>query len=185
MRRAHLLRRSSATSRCPGGCAIERQFLKPNERNPGVPTSATSVRISPVCASCIRTSSRTCARSGALIVTYEPRTSTSLFNALRMRAVVPRSSVSLCDQGDVIRRCATSSPEISRSLFSGGQFRAQHLRRGPVASHASSLRPERFLNPSTATDLRIWTFGLVEREWLRMDPVKGVPQVEPSCHGQH
>src|SRR5258708_22641846 len=87
---------------------------------------------------------------------YEPSTSTSLFRASPMRALVPRSSESAEGHGADTRRLETSSPETSRNL-SPPESSVLNISERAAASQASSARPDRFCNPSTATDLRICT----------------------------
>jgi hypothetical protein len=84
---------------------------------------------------------------------YEPRSSTPLFKAVPMRAVVWRPSVLDCDQGAEMRRLATSSPGTSLS-FSPVVSSVLSISYNAVASQSSSVRPDALWNPRTATDLR-------------------------------
>src|SRR5579863_258601 len=70
-----------------------------------------------------------------------------------MRAVVSGASVLVCDQGDAIRRLATSSPGTSLSL-SPEVSSVLNISERAVASQSSWVRPEVLWKPSTATDLR-------------------------------
>src|SRR5579863_6744416 len=87
------------------------------------------------------------------MLVYDPRTSTSLFSAVPMRAVVSRPSVLVRGHGDERRRLATSSPGTTLNL-SPVASSVLNISANAVASHSSSVRPDRLWNPRTATDLR-------------------------------
>src|ERR1700724_4151303 len=77
----------------------------------------------------------------------------------RARLSLPRLSASDSERPFFV--CATSSPEIVRN-FSPAASSVFNISDSAVESHASSDLPDRFLNPSTATERRTGTEAALE-----------------------
>src|SRR6202047_5669711 len=77
----------------------------------------------------------------------------------RVRLSLPSLSASDSERSFFV--CATSSPEIVRN-FSPAASSVFNISDNAVESHASSDLPDRFLNPSTATERRQGTAAVLE-----------------------